>query len=332
MHSRCFATLPMTSDFRNPFLIDNKIIFLEKSLFWVINKKQNIVIFVRQTFNIKYMENTSIAINSIPPRFLHRYFNFQKGMEFLRTGKLRLASVFDFNDPFESFVKTKYPMFFLSLREGMSHEQIRKKIDILSKQVLLNKDKMWTKASNYIFNIGMYRMACFSEVDNDILMWGHYGRGHKGILVTFDTNMHFWGNDFYQVNYSSERLNIKMDGYDSNQVQRLFLMRKAECWTYEKEWRYILPKSRCIENKYKNGSPFFSVNPKPESVAKIVIGCKMGKNELLLFQKVIKKKWPNVKICRAQPTTSKYSLEIKDITDWINNEDLENYWLYDNGE
>ena len=37
MHSRCFATLPMTSDFRNPFLIDNKIIFLEKSLFWVIN-------------------------------------------------------------------------------------------------------------------------------------------------------------------------------------------------------------------------------------------------------------------------------------------------------
>ena len=84
-------------------------------------------------------------------------------------------------------------------------------------------------------------VACFSERNDDLLMWSHYGGHYKGLCLEFDTSAEPF-QKINQVRYvrnlpQMSLASILLDG-DFQPVLELFCT-KSEAWAYEKEWRAI---------------------------------------------------------------------------------------------
>jgi hypothetical protein len=84
-------------------------------------------------------------------------------------------------------------------------------------------------------------VACFSEINDDLLMWSHYGGKYKGFCLEFDTSSDAL-RKIHQVRYlpSLPALTIAtilLDA-DFHPVKELFCS-KSDAWAYEREWRAI---------------------------------------------------------------------------------------------
>lgn len=84
-------------------------------------------------------------------------------------------------------------------------------------------------------------IACFSERNDDLLMWSHYGGKYKGLCLEFDTSVEpFTGAR--QVRYVSElpKMSLKAVHLDKDlDVVKALFCTKSNSWHYEKEWRLI---------------------------------------------------------------------------------------------
>lgn len=84
-------------------------------------------------------------------------------------------------------------------------------------------------------------VSCFSAINDNLLMWGHYGRGHRGFCLEFDTSADPAFLKSHKVRYSNAipQLGVEtfLDG-DFSQLMGL-LLTKAKCWEYEQEWRVL---------------------------------------------------------------------------------------------
>jgi hypothetical protein len=84
-------------------------------------------------------------------------------------------------------------------------------------------------------------VACFSERNDDLLMWSHYGGQYRGFCLEFDTTAEAFKRIF-PVRYVtalpviSVRSLLLDDNF--NPVQELFCT-KSEAWSYEREWRAV---------------------------------------------------------------------------------------------
>lgn len=83
-------------------------------------------------------------------------------------------------------------------------------------------------------------VTCFSEVPDSTLLWSHYGGGHRGLCLEFDTSSP-WLSKLHKVRYSDDIPEIdvvdELIGRDSRVLEPL--LTKAACWSYEREWRAI---------------------------------------------------------------------------------------------
>lgn len=91
-------------------------------------------------------------------------------------------------------------------------------------------------------------VACFSEINDSILMWSHYANSHKGFCMEFDTQFYPFkqdGGDFlYKVDYPESNLYPPLSLSDILQeklprLSRIILTTKSWHWSYEKEWRIL---------------------------------------------------------------------------------------------
>jgi hypothetical protein len=85
------------------------------------------------------------------------------------------------------------------------------------------------------------RVACFSERNDDQLMWSHYGGHYKGFCLAFDTSTEPF-QKINQVRYVRTLPQLSLASIlldrDFHPVLELFCT-KSESWAYEKEWRAI---------------------------------------------------------------------------------------------
>lgn len=84
-------------------------------------------------------------------------------------------------------------------------------------------------------------VACFSETNNNLLMWSHYGGHYKGFCLEFATHSEPFSK-IHRVRYkpAPPALSVKSILFDEDfhVVQELFCT-KSDAWTYEAEWRAI---------------------------------------------------------------------------------------------
>lgn len=194
-----------------------------------------------------------------PPGPLHHYFSLANGPEKIRwlkelvvDGKAFLRSPLDFNDPFDclpliAMPKTPVAWDLLGRRY---REAVR--ADFGSKMA----EDMWasycklssTKKVELLLDASRATSAaagifCLTELDDSVLMWSHYADNHKGVCISFDLEgskpSDLWGAQ--PVQYAEARPEIpalRKTGETSEMYHAL--LRKADFWSYEKEWRVVV--------------------------------------------------------------------------------------------
>jgi hypothetical protein len=108
-------------------------------------------------------------------------------------------------------------------------------------------------------------VACFSEIMDDMLMWSHYTRGHRGFVLEFDTAYDPFIRAFpviYSESLSAVNPVFFMLKRDDEQFMKL-ITTKSSCWSYEKEWRIF----------HMEGGKEYSI--KPEALTGIYFGSEM---------------------------------------------------------
>lgn len=146
------------------------------------------------------------------PERLFRYFP-PEASDFFSEKKLWLSSLKELNDPFDALPR------FDTMQANQSQEAIKKEFAFLPPQVdcdwpTFNKG-MSRDASDFNSEMNLpisekyrelvdndYRLVCFSENPDDLLMWGHYAKGHSGFVVEFNPKHQiFLTEEFGQVDY-----------------------------------------------------------------------------------------------------------------------------------
>lgn len=91
------------------------------------------------------------------------------------------------------------------------------------------------------------RVCCLTEKNDSIIMWSHYANCHNGICVEYEIDSEHFKNMIFPVIYS-EKLFDMTNTFEKAQTEsfnNLFAtvaaMYKSPEWSYEKEWRIILP-------------------------------------------------------------------------------------------
>lgn len=248
------------------------------------------------------------------PEYLYCYFEASRGIEFLQTLKFRLSSIADFNDPFESLFRTDYPHFFISATEDLTDSEISQRIACLNeKELMVCSNRVRNKLHGRINFIKGLRVGCFSEVNNSILMWSHYGRKFTGIVVKFRVSMSDWGNDLIKVDYNDEIISVSEfneNAFGAGPEERSLVKRKSSVWSYEQEWRYVKPSTEC---------DFDSIgayrNIKSDAIIGIIVGCRISQKKLKDIENIVTQKFNNkVDMYVAIPNGYQYLVDIKDLS------------------
>lgn len=249
------------------------------------------------------------------PEYLYCYFNIDKGLRFLRDLKFRLSSITDFNDPFECLFTTDYPLFYLSLDDKLTEDEINTRLDILSSNnFFAAKNYVENKSKGRINLIKNLRVGCFSETPDNVLMWSHYCWGNQGIVVKFKVSLGHWGNDLYKVNYVSERASINEfdpETIGASNQERNLLTTKSVHWSYEHEWRYIKTISDCDRD---NKGYYKKVDIK--AIKGIIIACRTKYDDINEIKSILGKKGVQIPLFIAKPGYSKFNYDITDLDNY----------------
>ena len=85
-----------------------------------------------------------------------------------------------------------------------------------------------------------FRVACFTENSESLLMWSHYANCHEGFCIEYGFKDSNERKKLLPVLYSESRHKIPLQRLLENRVaQYLSITSKSDEWKYEKEWRII---------------------------------------------------------------------------------------------
>lgn len=187
------------------------------------------------------------------PRLLYKYEAFStQSLLNLKKQIVYFGSPLNFNDPYDcaftpniaeptdaevieirnQYLKADLPPRTRSELEGLTHQQLRATL------MRAARSEFQKVVKDFLSKRGV---ACFSEKNDDLLMWSHYGGRYRGFCLEFDTASEVF-QKIHQVRYVPTlpvlTLSQLLFGRDFHPVQELFCT-KSEAWAYEREWRAI---------------------------------------------------------------------------------------------
>ncbi|MBL4898871.1 MAG: hypothetical protein COC04_02140 [Gammaproteobacteria bacterium] len=150
-------------------------------------------------------------------------------------------------------------------------------------------------------NIKKRGVTCFSEVNNELLMWSHYANKYTGFCMEFDTSYEpfsrvrkvSYRNSMPALSITDALLN---DNYD--QFLELYCI-KSEAWEYEREWR-------CIHNEASKNWHY-----EPESLTAVYFGPEIDRGSLEIICLILQGQNPNVTFWQGKRSNEKFSVEFK---------------------
>ncbi|WP_399632669.1 DUF2971 domain-containing protein [Sporosarcina sp. SG10008] len=158
----------------------------------------------------------------------------------------------------------------------------------------------YIKSLNDIYQSTIYT-ACFSETNDNILMWSHYAQYHKGICIEYDfSNIDYTSRTLLTlspVKYTNELFD--MNNYPNRTpIDRIQLaaLSKFECWKYENEWRLISFLKE--EQKFKLDKP-----------TAVIFGTKTSKEDKAWISDLCAER--DIPIKQANLDRTEYKLHIK---------------------
>jgi len=165
---------------------------------------------------------------------------------------------------------------------------------------------------NTIKNFGV---SCFSEVNDNLLMWSHYANSAKGFCLEFDTRFEPF-NKIFKVAYNDELPEldameiISSEDYSENRVSetsKLWLTKSID-WKYEQEWRIIHQKKDTIFTYAQ------------EALRAVYFGPLINRHYLEIICLILQGQNKNVKFFLGRISKEKFKVEFEEIkyTPFIN--------------
>jgi hypothetical protein len=202
----------------------------------------------------------------------------------LLAGRLVLSSPHRFNDPFDSRLNLNH--------SDLTGDEVKKRLETrgpvfgeFSDEQLVSIEA-FSRESIY----KNYRMFCFSEIRESLLMWSHYARSHTGICLKLkvDRSNLEDRHSLKQVRYTTHYPEINGKDVENSDLEALntLLLTKSVDWLYEKEWR-LITKSFQRNHDRKDDVGYMEVGGDPARVRveEVYLGLKF--NEL----SVIRNNW-----------------------------------------
>ena len=197
-------------------------------------------------------------------------------------------------------------------------ENILKEIEpTLSKEV----DDFAPKAKDMLLKLLQTSIGILSlsETIENLLLWSHYAFSHKGFAIEFDTTHDFFnrrrsGKDElfhlrkvkYENRSSLGRTLIDLDGDD-------LLITKDKSWTYEDEWRMLVPLESADKVLDVESDKIFLFEIPSSAITAIIVGAKTSTSfyeELKCCLESLHMQ--HIKLKRAELNTTNQKIQIND--------------------
>lgn len=257
---------------------------------------------------------------------LYKYANINDNFTLnnLINNQLGFNRIENFNDPFDTtpaaFIKKKNLINYI-LSVSTIPNNVKQEIFHLSEKELKNIFLETIRKPIFTANKGI---TCFSETNDNILMWSHYSNNHKGICLGFDINeenlddfidtaKNINNNIFnsktvyrlFTIKYSNNRpvlnlFNINNPTEESKQIENM-LITKSNIWKYEKEHRIIIYNGKNIS--FPTGIYY-----NRKYLKEIILGANLSINDFLKLYNTIKSFNINIQICLTNKEIYKLNL------------------------
>lgn len=128
-------------------------------------------------------------------------------------------------------------------------------IDIVDKSIYIMIRNDVRRKKSEVENL--IRITCFSEINDNILMWSHYSDYHKGFCIEYDIskiNPKDYRRHIFPVAYSDNCYDITQEMLHpiKDPIYIKSFLYKYKAWEYEKEWRLVCEeKPGFLEKEYK---------------------------------------------------------------------------------
>ncbi len=246
--------------------------------------------------------------NYIPyeqPKIIYKYRNWEEEFQkdVLRNNEMYLASPEELNDPFDLDIFPDFSIIDDNKKLSTYVHSLfpecnpSKKNDII-RSLKDNKEELESGLKEILNNSKnkYYGILCLAHEWNNILMWSHYAKSHKGYCIGF----HFEKLKYLikkgiggPINYNDYYPKIELD---KKAIGRAFdeTHTKAKDWMYEKEYRMIVfdnfdtPKNQ-RKLRFTDGTIAevnIGFNCNNEDKKEIIKICKNKSNDIKIFQVV----------------------------------------------
>lgn len=186
------------------------------------------------------------------PKKLYKYEAFtEQSLKNLKAQAIYFGSPKNFNDPYDCALTpvitppsdSEVESIRANLLDELLLHTLAAEIPNISTQNLremflgISKDALKIAQENFM----QRGISCFSEVNDELLMWSHYGGRYKGFCLEFETS-HQPFEKMRKVSYSTKMPLIEVATLllknDFEAVMDL-LSTKSTSWAYEREWRVL---------------------------------------------------------------------------------------------
>jgi hypothetical protein len=296
--------------------------------------------------NEEYKRALSLKHKRLPSR-LYKYFQSpQIVLKVIESELLLLKSPTEFNDPFECYefiddelvikeaIKLEINKFIeqlietkiLSLDQGeflrncenpinFIIEAIGSQVDLTPIELKFSQLKASVQKS-FKQKIDTFqnktKMTCFSETNENLLMWGHYAKNHEGVCIEFDTEDWKTNNVFEQIlfpvlytetifNATKNFISHYKGEVANSHYNKISWISKSIDWQYEKEWRIIM-----VDDIYQNR---YSLPVK--NISAIYLGTKINNSQKESLIEVCRKK--GIRIYSGTISRKLYKIEFEQI-------------------
>ena len=249
----------------------------------------------------------------LPPKRLYKYYSPIGIESAIKNNTLKWALLGEVNDPFEA------------IPAGWDITAVKQHVPICRAEDVARLDAIFDgeKVKEAISQITAF--VSFTKCPKNILMWAHYAEKFSGACLEFNTDIIQREIDcLEQVIYAKPEETRKrcplphddLGDYNPEYQKRVreFLAFKAEEWTYENEWRLIVPPMAKIITPQKDGEKCILVSEIPQgAVTKLIFGYNMPVSTRLTLAKQIRVKHPECKLAHVTLDPKLFKISIDDL-------------------
>jgi len=195
----------------------------------------------------------------------------------------------------------------LSLQDAL-REQIKPMLELMTR----NFNKVKTP-EEFLEELGS-KLLCFSLSERYDLptMWAHYGGGHTGVVVVFDTGDAWFRradepdvSKLQKVHYVDGQLDEMLDNLQA------VVSSKTTDWAYEREWRLNCGMEHIDETV--PGTDIHLRSFPPSAVSAVIVGSKASDDGVTKVREILKRKYPHAKLQKTTPQRMSGQFDLHDI-------------------